>query len=179
MFKIKEIFCIFSPINGLSIVAFALYWEIFSLCSFLVASSFSIWFCTVFFQGMQIMSFLQQFSWDFIEAIVYYYNINFIIIVVVSVSKELIKMQVFDLRWKTCFISKENLVVFYLVFHLVSRFIPLIQVVIIIYWLLIEWIIDEFENNKVKLGFVLVAQKFNLPHINCPYSKLLLFVFNL
>ena len=44
------------------------------------------------------MSFLQQFSWDFIEAIVYYYNINFIIIVVVSVSKELIKMQVFDLR---------------------------------------------------------------------------------
>ena len=128
---------------------------------------------------MQIMSFLQLFSWDFIEAIVYYYNINFIIIVVVSVSKELIKMQVFDLRWKTCFISKENLVVFYLVFHLVSRFIPLIQVVIIIYWLLIEWIIDEFENNKVKLGFVLVAQKFNLPHINCPYSKLLLFVFNL
>ena len=82
---------------------------------------------------MQIMSFLQQFSWDFIEAIVYYYNINFIIIVVVSVSKELIKMQVFDLRWKTCFISKENLVVFYLVFHLVSRFIPLIQMVIIIY----------------------------------------------
>ena len=77
--------------------------------------------------------------------------------------KELIKMQVFDLRWKTCFISKENLVVFYLVFHLVSRFIPLIQMVIIIYWLLTEWIIDEFENNKVKLGFVLVAQKFNLP----------------
>ena len=128
---------------------------------------------------MQIMSFLQQFSWDFIEAIVYYYNINFIIIVVVSVSKELIKMQVFDLRWKTCFISKENLVVFYLVFHLVSRFIPLIQMVIIIYWLLIEWIIDEFENNKVKLGFVLVAQKFNLRPVNCPYSKLLLFVFNL
>ena len=29
----------------------------------------------------------------------------------------------------------------------------------IIYGLLTESIIDEFENNKVKLGFVLVAQK--------------------
>ena len=74
--------------------------------------------------------------------------------------------------------SQKNLVVFYLVFHLVSRFIPLIQMVII-YWLLTESIIDEFENNKVKLGFVLVAQKFNLRPVNCPYSKLLLFVFNL
>ena len=93
-------------------------------------------------------------------------------------SKELVKMQVFDLRWKTCLISDENLVVFYLVFDLVSRFNQLTQMAII-YWLLTEWIIDEFENNKVKLDFVFVAQKFNLPHINCPYSKLLLFVFNL
>ena len=62
---------------------------------------------------------------------------------------------------KNMFHLKKNLVVFYQVFHLVSRFIPLIQMVII-YWLLTESIIDEFENNKVKLGFVLVAQKFNL-----------------
>ena len=36
-------------------------------------------------------------------------------------------MQVFDLRRKTCFISVENLVMFYLVFHKVSRFIHLTQ----------------------------------------------------
>ena len=30
---------------------------------------------------------------------------------------ETIKMKVFDLRWKPCFNSDENLVVFYLVFH--------------------------------------------------------------
>ena len=37
----------------------------------------------------------------------------------VTNMKHLIKMQVFDhdLRWKTCFISVENVVVFYLVFH--------------------------------------------------------------
>ena len=54
-------------------------------------------------------------------------------------------MQMFDLRWKTCFISDENLVVFHLVFHWVSRFIHLTEMEVI-YWLLTAWIINEFEN---------------------------------
>ena len=61
------------------------------------------------------------------------------------INKNLIKMQMFDLRWKTCFISDENLVVFHLVFHWVSRFIHLTQMEVI-YWLLTAWIINEFEN---------------------------------
>ena len=46
---------------------------------------------------------------------------------VVLIEKHLTKMQVFALGWKTCFISVENLVMFYLVFHKVSRFIHLTQ----------------------------------------------------
>ena len=55
------------------------------------------------------------------------------------------KMEMFDLRWKTCFISDENLVVFHLVFHWRSRFIHLTQMEVI-YWLLTAWIINEFES---------------------------------
>ena len=57
-------------------------------------------------------------------------------------------MEMFDLRWKTCFISDENLVVFHLVFHWVSRFIHLTQMEVI-YWLLTAWIINEFENSNL------------------------------
>ena len=39
---------------------------------------------------------------------------------------------------------------FYLVFHKVSRFIHLTQMVVI-YWLLTEWIINEFDNNSSKI----------------------------
>ena len=62
-------------------------------------------------------------------------------------------MQVFELRWKTCFISNENPVVFYLVFHYVSKFIHLTQMVVI-YWLLTAWVINEFKNClfKIRLG---------------------------
>ena len=60
-------------------------------------------------------------------------------------------MQVFDLRWKTCFISDENLVVFYLVFHYVSKFIHLTQMVVI-YWLLTAWIINEFKIPFIKFA---------------------------
>ena len=62
-------------------------------------------------------------------------------------------MQVFDLRWKTCFISDENLVVFYLVFHYVSKFIHLTQMVVI-YWLLTAWIINEFKIAFMKFASV-------------------------
>ena len=58
-------------------------------------------------------------------------------------------MEMFDLRWKTCFISEENLVVFYLVFHWVSKFIHLNQMEVI-YWLLTEWIINELEKEVWK-----------------------------
>ena len=58
-------------------------------------------------------------------------------------------MEMFDLRWKTCFLSEENLVVFHLVFHWVSKFIHLNQMEVI-YWLLTEWIINEFEKEVWK-----------------------------
>ena len=51
------------------------------------------------------------------------------------INENLIKMELFDLRSKTCFISDENRVVFHLVFHWVSRFIHLTQMEDI-YWLL-------------------------------------------
>ena len=50
-----------------------------------------------------------------------------------------------DLRWKTCFISDENMVAFYSVFHWVSRFVHLTQTVVI-YWLLTSWITNEIEK---------------------------------
>ena len=61
------------------------------------------------------------------------------------INKNLIKMEMFDLRWKKSFLSDENLVVFHLVFHWVSRFIHLTQMEVI-YWLLTAWIINEFEK---------------------------------
>ena len=74
-------------------------------------------------------------------------------------NKNLIKMQMFDLRWKTCFISDENPVVFHLVFHWVSRFIHLTRIEVI-YWLLTAWIINEFEE----LGKMVLTWK-NVSHL--------------
>ena len=64
----------------------------------------------------------------------------------------------FDLRWKTCFISDENLVVFHLVFHWVSRFIHLTEMEVI-YWLLTAWLINEFENAYATMTSVLYDLK--------------------
>ena len=61
-------------------------------------------------------------------------------------------MQVFDLtEMKNMFHLKwKPIVVFYLVFDLVSRFIHLIQMVII-YWLLTSWIIIFIIHPTLKL----------------------------